>query len=446
MANLRVKNKYGQWQEIPAIKGKDGIDGIDGRGIVSIDKTGTEGLVDTYTISYTDGTNSTYTVTNGADGEGGTGGADEVFVGAIEPTGSEKVWFKRVEVSGVGKNKFNINGEYTTYDEANRENILSNYEVLEDGVTLSGYSTSWLVGYMPCKPNTTYTLSVIITKKFTDTFNNTKPQVGIGEAHATDWTSLIEFDKSLSGKTHSTTFTTGNYTELEIAFKTNTSVTNKKVEFSYIQLEEGDIVTEYEPYSVVESEPIKAIYAKNAEGVFEEYYNEANEVAPVEAEIAVSATEPTGNEKVWFKNDTTEQGIYIKENGEFKEFGNAGTGAEVTTKTYELTDLPAYTLYAGAKNTYLLGKAGDMVHLVITTMWMDDISANTWKNIGKIPDELNPSTSISSICLLMNANTGNPAGYGRMEVTTEGIVKVKVNSSLTSSTGAGITGHLMWLV
>ena len=37
-------------------------------GIASIEKTGTEGLVDTYTITMTDGSTSTFTVTNGKDG------------------------------------------------------------------------------------------------------------------------------------------------------------------------------------------------------------------------------------------------------------------------------------------------------------------------------------------------------------------------------------------
>ncbi len=46
-----------------------GEQGEDGRGIVSIVKTATTGLVDTYTITYTDGTTSTFTVTNGADGQ-----------------------------------------------------------------------------------------------------------------------------------------------------------------------------------------------------------------------------------------------------------------------------------------------------------------------------------------------------------------------------------------
>ena len=42
------------------------------KGIVSIAKTGTSGLIDTYTITYTDGTTSTFTVTNGDDGAPGT--------------------------------------------------------------------------------------------------------------------------------------------------------------------------------------------------------------------------------------------------------------------------------------------------------------------------------------------------------------------------------------
>ena len=49
------------------------IAGKDGRGIVSIVKTATSGLVDTYTITYTDNTTSTFQVTNGEDGAQGVG-------------------------------------------------------------------------------------------------------------------------------------------------------------------------------------------------------------------------------------------------------------------------------------------------------------------------------------------------------------------------------------
>lgn len=48
-----------------------GAKGDDGKGIASIEKTSTSGLVDTYTITYSDNTTSTYTVTNGRNGTNG---------------------------------------------------------------------------------------------------------------------------------------------------------------------------------------------------------------------------------------------------------------------------------------------------------------------------------------------------------------------------------------
>lgn len=50
-----------------SIKGSTGSTGATGNGISSISKTGTSGLVDTYTISYTNGGSDTFTVTNGSD-------------------------------------------------------------------------------------------------------------------------------------------------------------------------------------------------------------------------------------------------------------------------------------------------------------------------------------------------------------------------------------------
>ena len=52
--------------------GGSGTPGKDGVGIQKIEKTGTAGLVDTYTITMTDSTSYTFTVTNGAKGDPGT--------------------------------------------------------------------------------------------------------------------------------------------------------------------------------------------------------------------------------------------------------------------------------------------------------------------------------------------------------------------------------------
>ena len=49
--------------------------GEDGVGVAKIEKTGTseDGLVDTYTITLTNGETFSYTITNGRDGKDGNG-------------------------------------------------------------------------------------------------------------------------------------------------------------------------------------------------------------------------------------------------------------------------------------------------------------------------------------------------------------------------------------
>ncbi len=56
------------------IKGTDGTDGEDGNGIVSIELTSSSGNIDTYTITYDNGDTTTFTITNGVDGEQGIQG------------------------------------------------------------------------------------------------------------------------------------------------------------------------------------------------------------------------------------------------------------------------------------------------------------------------------------------------------------------------------------
>ena len=59
----------------PGAPGTPGAAGTDGRGILNIIGPMTNGLTDTYTITYTDGTTSTFTVTNGAAGASGATGS-----------------------------------------------------------------------------------------------------------------------------------------------------------------------------------------------------------------------------------------------------------------------------------------------------------------------------------------------------------------------------------
>lgn len=62
-------------------QGPQGARGYTGNGIESIEKTSTVGLVDTYTVTYTDGDTYTFDVTNGRDGIDGVDGQSAEIVG-----------------------------------------------------------------------------------------------------------------------------------------------------------------------------------------------------------------------------------------------------------------------------------------------------------------------------------------------------------------------------
>ena len=81
---LAVENGFeGTLQEwLASLQGNGGATG---NGIVSIEKTATNGLVDTYTITFTDGTSTTFEITNGAAGAQGPQGP----AGATGPEGPE---------------------------------------------------------------------------------------------------------------------------------------------------------------------------------------------------------------------------------------------------------------------------------------------------------------------------------------------------------------------
>lgn len=76
-----------------------------GKGISGISKTGTSGLVDTYTIRFNDGTTSTFTVANGAKGDKGdgipTGGTTGQVLKKKSNTDYEYEWADITPISSI---------------------------------------------------------------------------------------------------------------------------------------------------------------------------------------------------------------------------------------------------------------------------------------------------------------------------------------------------------
>ncbi len=98
-----------------------------GVGVLPIEKTGTSGLVDTYTITYTNEATSTFDVTNGKDGDAGENGRSIVNIRKTSTTG-------------------NVDTHTITY---NQEPLESTFTVKngDDGVTPSiGTNNNWFIG------------------------------------------------------------------------------------------------------------------------------------------------------------------------------------------------------------------------------------------------------------------------------------------------------------
>ena len=72
----KYEELFEKLENINTGSGGTGENGKDGNGILKIEKTNTEGLIDTYIITYTNGDTFDYQVTNGAKGKDGTDGID----------------------------------------------------------------------------------------------------------------------------------------------------------------------------------------------------------------------------------------------------------------------------------------------------------------------------------------------------------------------------------
>lgn len=95
-------------------KGDKGDPGKDGVSITKVEKTGTDGLIDTYTITYSDGKTSTFTVTNGQNGIDGIQG--EPGKDGVTPTieiGPKGTWVINGEDTNIQAGLEIVNQEFT---------------------------------------------------------------------------------------------------------------------------------------------------------------------------------------------------------------------------------------------------------------------------------------------------------------------------------------------
>ena len=111
-------------------KGETGANGKDGVSIVCVEKTDSEGLTDTYTITYSDGKTTIFTVTNGKNGIDGENGTD----GETPHIGENGNWF-------IGDTDTGIQAKGQDGSDGN------NGEDGQDGITPHiGGNGNWFIG------------------------------------------------------------------------------------------------------------------------------------------------------------------------------------------------------------------------------------------------------------------------------------------------------------
>ena len=129
----------GEWISKGCLKGYTGV------GIKTIEKTGSEENVDIYTITYSDGTTTNFSVTNGADGEQGIQGepGEDGHTPIIE-IGENGHWIiDKVDtgISAIGKDGEDGKSAYELYLEENPEYTGTLSDWIDDLVSGKLYKT-----------------------------------------------------------------------------------------------------------------------------------------------------------------------------------------------------------------------------------------------------------------------------------------------------------------
>lgn len=134
--------------------------------------------------------------------------------------------------------------------------------------------------------------------------------------------------------------------------------------------------------------------------------------------------------------DTLPVGTEVDYDGE-----TAPSGWTEVEEEYTLNNQPAHSV--GTNNIYI-DKIGNLV-VINLSMFLNSISANTWTTLGNVPDELKPlNTTGFSVCIVSDSYTGNFVTYGKVEVQSNGTIRIKTQSS--SSTSCGVTTNITYTI
>ena len=321
LGNLPTNTQY--WQLIAekgntGNTGQTGPVGPTGNGIASIRKTGTSGLVDTYTITYTNGNTTTFTVTNGEDAnttEITNLKNENVYLQNVvkqaftekTASGTELTIDNTIEARMEMKLNGNTsqNGEPTPatpqeihcvkgnnvvkvtnqnlFDESVKtgNTLTSKYNIISDSngvLEIQGVENyySGIFKTYKLKAKTQYTIS--LQCDFVGENSVARVQYKIGnESEKISWSYADNgFNVKPINSIKSMSFTTDSTGQVSIMFVCNETTNKGYVKYSHIQLEQNDTATNFVlPHSV--DYPINlGDFELNSIGTYKDYFKKEN--------------------------------------------------------------------------------------------------------------------------------------------------------------------------
>lgn len=113
--------------------------------VVSFEKVGSEGRIDTYKITYSNGTSTTFTVTNGTDGTDGVNGIDGVGISEVKKTSSAGlVDTYTIYFTDGSTATFTVTNGNSVTDDITNDDAFEYYPLDDGTLGIGGGSTKYL--------------------------------------------------------------------------------------------------------------------------------------------------------------------------------------------------------------------------------------------------------------------------------------------------------------
>lgn len=236
-------------------KGNTGDTGATGNGIANIQKTSTSGLVDTYTITYTDGTTATYEVTNGEDNEYLNSVIEQAF-GEVSGQGENVTLENTIEARFKKAPLPNGNTKQATRGGKNILKVSTGNATLANNYYISVNTDIIITEDMVGKP-VSVSFDIILSDIVTEA-TRTYAGIGYGDTGYTTEFKSVNYSDFSAGK-HSIKIENAIITsdmvgkKLYIRYLGFNQPSSAKYEYSNAQIEFSPIATDYEPYGAMPS-------------------------------------------------------------------------------------------------------------------------------------------------------------------------------------------------